>query len=113
MDRDEGKVSLTLRPSDLRRSEPDSDETSQAILSAFQTYISERDFILGQLKLASEGRREGGETAVPSSLSSLAAAFVPGGRISGHVTSVLDDMATVELEGTTGQIRKASLHGLL
>ena len=103
MDED-GKVSLTLRPSDLKHADINTEKASQAILTSFGTYIAERDLIVQEMK-----HKE--PTSTVRSLSALAAMFVPGGRVSGHVTSVMDDVAMVGLDGVIGKIMKASLHG--
>lgn len=92
-----------------------------AILSSFHVFVAERSSILEAMKLV-----KGRTTAL--SVASLARAFVPGGRVTGHVTSFLDDggrvtdhvmsrtddSALVELEGgVNGVIVRASLHGKL
>lgn len=92
-----------------------------AILSSFQVFVAERSSILEYMKLVK------GRTATRS-VAALAQAFVPGRRVTGHVTSFVDDggrvtdhvtsrtddSAIVELEGgVNGVIVKASLHGKL
>lgn len=104
LDDSEGKISLTLRPSDLKVSDLKIEGVVGNILSSFQTYVSERCSILEEMKLAQD--------TTTRSLSALARAFVPGGRITGHVTSLVNDSAVVELEGEVkGRIVKASMHG--
>ena len=105
LDEDEGKLSLTLRPSDLKLSDSGSEEVPQTILSSFQDYITERMAILEAMKLRSAVTKE-------DSLSSLARAFVPGGRVTGCVSGLTDDSAMVELGAkVTGRINRASMHG--
>lgn len=104
LDVSEGKLTLTLRPSDLKIPDLQSKGAVEDILSSFQTYVSERCLILEEMKLA--------EDTPLRSLSSLARAFVPGGRVSGHVTSLENDNAVVELAvGVKGMVVKASMHG--
>lgn len=104
LDESEGRLSLSLRPSDLKVPDLQSKGAVEAILSSFRTYISERCSILEEMKLS-------GDTPI-CSLSSLARAFVPGGRVAGHVTSLENDNAVVELErGVKGKVLKASMHG--
>ena len=84
-------------------------------------FVTERSSILESMKCV-----KGRTTA--RSVASLARAFVPGGRVTGHVTSFVDDgghvtdhvtscaddSAIVELEGgVNGVIVRASLHGKL
>lgn len=107
VDDSDGRVSLTLRPCDLKHADVNTEEVSTAILSSFKTYISERDYILQEMKCTSTAGSDG---PTPS-FSALASAFVPGGRVSGHVTSVVDDVAIVGLEDVSGRIGRASLHG--
>lgn len=110
VDDSDGKVSLTLRPSDLKHADVKTERVSQAVLSSFKTYLSERDYILEEMRRTSTTGSGDITSSVPS-LSALASMFVPGGRVSGHVTSVVDDVAIVALEGARGKICKASLHG--
>ena len=109
LDEDEGKLSLTLRPSDLKLLDTSCEDVPQRLLSHFRDYVSERSAILGELKARSgETTGKGG-----SSVAQLARAFAPGGRVSGHVTTLTDESVVVELEvGVRGRIDRASIHGL-
>lgn len=105
LDEDEGKLALTLRPSDLKLSDTSCEHVPQMLLSHFQDFISERATILEELKLRSGGKE--------NSIAQLAQAFVPGGRVSGHVVALSDESAVVELEQRVrGKINRASMHGL-
>lgn len=100
VDDDKGKLTLTLRPSDLKVPDLASKGAVDAILSSFRAYISERDSVLEEMRLAQ------------ANLPPLAEAFVPGGRVTGHVTSLMGDGAVVGLEGgVRGKIVRASMHG--
>lgn len=104
MNESEGKLALSLRPSDLKAPDLQSKGAVDAITSSFQTYISERCSVLEEMKHA--------EDTPIRSMSSLARMFAPGGRVSGHVISLKNDTAVVELErGVRGKILKASMHG--
>ncbi len=107
LDEDEGKLSLTLRPSDLKLLDTASEDVPQTILSSFQEYISERAAILEEMKACSAVAKRG-------ALSALARVFVPGGRVLGRVTVLTDDSAVVELQSArvTGKINRASMHGV-
>ena len=106
LDDNEGRLSLTLRPSDLKVADLQSEGAVAGILSTFQSYVSERCSILEEMKLTQD------TTAAAHSLPALARAFVPSGRVTGHVISLANDSAMVGLEGgLRGKIVKASMHG--
>jgi hypothetical protein len=106
LDESGGRISLTLRPADLKVADLQSEGAVADIVATFQSYVSERCSVLEEMKLAQD--------TTPRSMSMLARAFVPGGRVVGHVTSLVDDSAMVELDGgVVGKITKASLHGTL
>ena len=78
------------------------DEATPLIVSRFLGYLRERDAVLAGAPRRDEAKGEvpGGRT-----FADLAHVFRPGGRVSGHVISVAEETAVIELEG--GAIGKA------
>ena len=100
---EQGRLLLSLRPSDLKLShQVDVNEATPLIVNRFLGYLRERDAVLA----CAPGRDEAkGEVPGGRTFADLARVFQPGGRVSGHVISVVRETAVIELEG--GAIGKA------
>lgn len=107
MDDVNGRFLLSLRPSDLYLSLSltlEEAETKEKMISLLQDFFQVRNTILSDLK----GHKV--SSSIPSSgvsLTRLATSFCPGGRSSGHVTSVDETFAIIDLE--EGVVAKANL----
>ena len=99
---DQGRLSLSLRPSDLKlTNQMDQEEVLPLVISNTCGYLKDRDNVLAGAS-SSKGEIPGGR-----SLADLVQVFQPGGCVSGHVTSLSGDSAIIELEG--GAIAKAKI----
>ena len=99
-----GKLLLSLRPSDLKLSlSSEEDGVASKLLTMLSDFLQERETILRDLAKSSG--------SVGMSLSSLAKAFSPGSTVTGHVTSV-GDHVTIDLgNGVIGRASPQSASG--
>ena len=106
VDHSEGRLLLSLRPSDLTLSSQhvDQEDTNQKILANFQAFLEEREIILKHA-ITSLSRTQ--EVPGERSLASVARVFQPGRCVCAHVTSVNRDYVLFELGD--GVVAKADL----
>ncbi len=100
-----GKLLLSLRPSDLKSSNTlEEEELADKLLALLREFVEERDVIVMEL-VKSAG-------SMGSSLSALAKAFVPGSTVTGHVTSVGDHVTIDVGNGVTGRASAQTANGM-
>ena len=104
VDETNGKLLLSLRPSDLKLSLSfEEDGVANKLLVVLNDILQEREAILKDLAKSSG--------SVGMSLTSLAKAFSPGSTVTGHVTSV-GDHVTIDLgNGVIGRANPRSSSG--
>ena len=104
MSDEQGRLLLSLRPSDLKLThQMDLEEASPQILSNLHGYLRERDSVLAGVGAERSSVKEeltGGRT-----LADVARLFQPGGCVSGHVISLAGESVVIGIEG--GVIGKA------